>query len=111
MAQYIIPAVASIIIAIIEFYAAKDRKAAAIDRECVKKQEERAEMHAKLRAEESRLSMKMHDASLQLCIVTANALTGGHNNGNVERARIAASEAQDEYNKFLQEIAANTITK
>jgi hypothetical protein len=97
MWQYIIPAIASIIVAIVEYFAAKDRKA--------------VKRHAEIRAEESRLSMKMHDASLQLCIVTANALTGGHNNGNVERARIAAREAQDEYNDFMQRIAAQEITR
>ena len=111
MAQYIIPAIAGIVIAIIEYFAARDRKEAAKDREYVRRQEERMEQNAKLRAEESRLSMKMHEASLQLCIVTANALTGGHNNGNVERARVAADEAQSEYNAFLQAVASKTITK
>ena len=49
-----------------------------------------AEKHAELRRKESLLSLEMMDATLQLSIVTSNALTGGHNNGNVERAREAA---------------------
>ena len=49
--------------------------------------------------------------TLQLCVVTANALTGGHNNGNVERARQAAQEAEDAYNQFIQRLAANQVAK
>ena len=48
---------------------------------------------------------------MQLCIVTANALTGGHNNGNVERARQAAKDAEDAYNAYIQELAANQVAK
>lgn len=101
---YIIPAVSAVAVAIIEAIAAKDRKQTKIQRE---KQEKRAAQ----RAEESRLSMQMMDATLQLSIVTANALTGGHNNGNVERARVAAQKAQDEYEKFLQKLASNELAK
>ena len=71
----------------------------------------KAQEQAKMRERESRLSMKMIDASLQLSIVEANALTGGHNNGNVERARAAAEAAQIEYHAFLQDIAAHEVSK
>lgn len=40
-----------------------------------------------------------------------NALTGGHNNGNVERAREAARAAEEEYNKFIQRLASNQVAK
>ena len=66
---------------------------------------------AKKREKESRLSMQMMDASVQLSVVTANALTGGHNNGNVEAARIAAENARAAYNAFLQEVAAHEVAK
>lgn len=103
MGEYIIPAAAGIIVAIIEYFAARDRKA-------VKRQEEIAEAHAKVRAEEIQLSMRMHDTSLQLSIAAANAL-GCHNNSDVDRALAAARKAQDEYNDFLQRIASKEITK
>lgn len=102
MAQYIIPAVAAVIVAIIEAIAAVDRKK-------TKKSRTEAEKHEKLRTEEARLSMKMMSATLQLSVVTANALTGGHNNGNVEAARLAAENAQADYQAFLQKVTAQEV--
>lgn len=67
------------------------------------------EKHAKLRAEESLLSLRMMDAAVQLGVVSANALTHGHNNGNVEQARVAAQQARAEYQAFLQRTAAAEI--
>lgn len=104
MMEYIIPAAAAVVVAVIEFIAARDRKAA-------KQQQERTEAHEKNRAEEIRLSMKIQDATLQLGIVTANALTGGHNNGNVQTADKAARDAQCEYRLFLQQITAQEVAK
>lgn len=94
--------ISAIIVAIIEWRAYNDRKAMA-----TAKAEE--ELRQKQREKESRLSMKMMNATMQLSIVSANALTNGHNNGNVEDARKAAAEAQAEYNTFLQEVAAHSI--
>ena len=71
----------------------------------------RTERHAKLRQEEGLLSMKMMDATMQLCIVTANALTGGHNNGNVERAREASKIAAQEYENFMRRVTAHEVGK
>ena len=62
-----------------------------------------------LREKESRLSMSMMDATLQLSIVTANALTGGKNNGNVEEAKKAAEKAKADYDAFIRETAANAL--
>lgn len=102
--QYIIPALATIIVAVIELVAHKDRKK-------VQKFNEEMEKNAEFRREESQCSMQMTYATLQLSIVTANALTGGHNNGNVEQARLEAQKAESEYQRFLQKVAATTITK
>lgn len=104
MWQYIIPAISAVIVAVVEAEAARDRSRA-------KKQAETLKRHEQQRAEETRLAMAMNSATLQLCIVTANALTGGHNNGNVERAREAAREAEEEYNKFIQRLASNQVAK
>lgn len=100
----IVPALAAIVVAVVESIAARERKANKEERE---KQEARAER----RAEETQLSMQLLSANLQLSIVTANALTGGHNNGNVERARVAAEQAETAYNAFLQKIAAKEVAK
>lgn len=99
MWQYIIPAVATVVVAVVEAIAARERKAAKADKE-------KSEAREARRAEESRLSMQMTSATLQLAIVTANALTGGHNNGNVEKAREAAAKAEAEYQAFLFKITS-----
>lgn len=100
----VFPVVGTIIVAIIGKNATKAQ-------EKQKQKDDKAEEQAKMRERESRLSMKMIDATLQLSIVEANALTGGHNNGNVERARAAAEAAQIEYHAFLQDIAAHEVSK
>lgn len=102
--QYIIPGVFAVIVAIIELVANKDRKR-------TKQLTEEIERKNALREEESRCSMQMMYATLQLSIVTANALTGGHNNGNVEQAKLAAQTAEADYQKFLQKVAASAINK
>ena len=104
MAEHIIPALATIVVAVIEAIAARERKRA---RTRDKDMQQRSEQRAK----ESRLSMAMMSATLKLSIVTANALTGGHNNGNVEAAREAAEAAETEYQAFLQRVAAAEIAR
>lgn len=104
MISAIISAVAAIVVAIIEGISLSERQKE-------KKANERREKLATQRAEENALSMKMNFATLQLSIVCSNALTGGHNNGNVERAKLAAQEAEAEYRAYLQKIAASQISK
>ena len=104
MEQYVIPGLFTVLVAIIELIAAKDRKQS-------KKDQERLNRHEQQRAKETKLQMVMNSATLQLCVVTSNALTGGHNNGNVERARQAAKDAEDAYNAYIQELAANQVAK
>lgn len=104
MEQYVIPGLFTVLVAIIEMIAAKDRRQS-------KRDQERLKRHEQQRAKETKLQMEMNSATLQLCIVTSNALTGGHNNGNVERARQAAKDAEDAYNAYIQELAANQVAK
>lgn len=104
MEQYVIPGLFTVMVAIIELIAAKDRKQS-------KKDQERLKRHEQQRAKETKLQMEMNSATLQLCVVTSNALTGGHNNGNVERARQAARDAEEAYNAYIQELAANQVAK
>lgn len=77
----------------------------------IRKSNARMEERAKLRQRESMLSLKMMDATLQLSVVTSNALTGGHNNGNVARARDAAEKAAAEFEQFMREVTAHEISK
>lgn len=95
MWQYIIPAAATVMVAVVEALAARDRK--------------RAKVREDRRAEESRLSMQMMSATLQLATVTANALTGGHNNGNVERAKASAEKAEKDYQSFLITVTSKEV--
>lgn len=95
MEQYLIPALATIIVAVIEAIAAHDRKQAA-DR-------------AEIRKQESRLSMEMMFTTSEMCDVLCNALQGGKTNGNVEQARGAAKSARDKYENFIREQAAKNL--
>ena len=73
----IVPALATIVVAVVESIAARERQANKEERE---KQEARAER----RAEETQLSMQLSSANLQLSIATANALTGAAEKGDTE---------------------------
>lgn len=95
----IISGATAVAVAIIGIFAARESKK---NKEIAKWYDVRAERRKK----ESLLSLKMLNATLELSIVCANALAGGHNNGNVEEARIAAKQARDEYEKFVIEMAA-----
>jgi len=75
------------------------------------KNQKKSERRAQLRQKESLLSLRMMDATLQLSTVTANALTGGHNNGNVEQAREAAQAVSEEYQEFMRSITAFEVGK
>lgn len=75
----------------------------------IKQSNKKSEARAELRQKESMLSLRMMDATLQLSVVTSNALTGGHNNGNVERARKAAEKVAYEYDEFCRAITAHEV--
>jgi hypothetical protein len=76
-----------------------------------KRQYEKTEARAGLRAEESRLSMKMMSASIELGEATAIAVSGGKINGEMERARASAKKAREEYDALLERVAAREISK
>lgn len=77
----------------------------------IKKMNKEQATHSALRREESLLSLRMMDATLQLSVVTSNALTGGHNNGNVERARAAAQNAANNYEEFMRKATIHEVCK
>ena len=61
------------------------------------------------RQKESRLSMQMMEASIELADVNAVALQHGKLNGNVEDARKKARDALDEYRAFLADVTSEVI--
>ena len=97
----VVPAALAAVAAIISAYIAAHSKEA----------EKRSEARAARREEESRLSMEMLSANMDLAFVTSLAVTGGHTNGNVEAAQHRAVEAQEKYESFLREQAAHQVCK
>lgn len=104
MESDIISAVALIMVAVIEVLSARDRKKSNDERA-------RAEARGVMRAKESRLSMKLADANLELSLATALAVEQGKMDGEMTRARKKASEAQGAYTCFTQELTSNVITR
>lgn len=96
MEQYLIPAITSLVIVIVEAVAARERKKTKEDRET--------------RQKESRLSMDMMLTTSEMCDVLCNALQGGKTNGNVEKARSEAKRARDAYESFLREQASKKLS-
>lgn len=74
-----------------------------------RKVEEKNEKRERRREQESLLSMALMDATMRLAVVSANCLTGGHNNGNVEEAKKAAQKAKEDYERFLREVASQSL--
>lgn len=104
MIEYIIPAAAAIVVAIVEAIASVDRRRA---RESQQKVEARAER----RAEESHLSMRMMSASIELGVATAIAVAEQKLNGEMASARKAAAAAQKDYRDFVAQIASEQLAK
>ncbi|MBQ2619092.1 MAG: hypothetical protein IJF88_02480 [Oscillospiraceae bacterium] len=97
MAGYLIAAVASILVAVIEVRGQRERK--------------RSEARAERRERESRLSMDLMIATSEMCDVLCIALQGGKVNGNVEAARRKGTEARAAYRDFLADTAAHQVAK
>lgn len=88
----VITGVFTVIVAMVSRQMAIDRKV----------NDERAE----LRKQETLLLLEMMAATMDLAEVSANALTNGHNNGNVEEARRRVKEARAKYLAFEHSLVA-----
>lgn len=95
--------IAAVIVAVIEWRATQDRKEA-------KKAQELAEKRQQIRDEEMALLLDIMYANMQLSQVTARALSGGTNNGNVEEAENSAADAIEKFNKFSRD-SLNKLTR
>lgn len=100
----LIAAAATIIVALIELRASRDRMR-------VKQDREQAEVRAERREEESRLSMDLMLATSEMTDVLCLALQGGQINGNVEKARQKGEDAREAYRAFLRNQAAHQVAK
>ena len=97
IATALIAGAASVIVAVIEFRAHRDRR--------------RAEDRAERREQESRLSMDLMLATSEMTDVLCIALQGGQINGNVKEARDKGKQAREAYRNFLKDQAAHQVAK
>ena len=97
VAAALIGAIATVLVAVIELRASRDRK--------------RTEARAERREEESRLSMDLMLTTSELTDVLCIALQGGQINGNVEEARKKGKDAREAYRAFLRNQAAHQVAK
>ena len=104
----VITGLCAIAVALIEARASRDRRKH--ERE-LERAERRSVERQRRREKESRLSMEMMSASLDLAYVTSLAVTGGHTNGNVEAAQKKARAAQEAYDGFLRDETAHAVAK
>ncbi|MCL2709208.1 MAG: hypothetical protein FWF03_08855 [Defluviitaleaceae bacterium] len=71
---------------------------------------EKAETRAILRSEESKLSMKLMSACVNLGVATARAMKEGKVNGKIDSSLINAELADGEYHDLIKAIAAKEIS-
>lgn len=76
-----------------------------------KSRDDEQDAHAKIRAQESRLSMQLMSANVKLGIATALAVEQKKFNGEMKDARESADKAQKAYWDFINSTAAEEITK
>ena len=105
MVEYIIPAAATIIVAIFEAFAAHERKVAKQEKASVEAAavaaKKREEEHLKAQEELMVLLIRSTRASISLGEATAHALQRGHTNGDTESALAYALTIKQEQKDFL----------
>lgn len=74
-------------------------------------EQERVERRAEQRAKEGRLQLAMIDANCQLTVGVAMALKRGKCNGEVEAGLSAVQKTTKDYERFLEGIAMDHITR
>lgn len=98
----IITSISGLMVAYLQIQVKKQKEAAEEERQTALKREKR-------RVKEMMLSLKLNAAVLKLSVVSANALTNGHNNGNVEIARREAVDAENAYMDFMKELMSEEL--
>lgn len=75
------------------------------------KQNKEITEHNERREQEAVLFGDMISALCDLTTVTAEAVRGGHTNGNLEEAQRKVAEAEEAYDKFLMDLALGQLKK
>lgn len=102
--EAVVSSIAVITVAIIEAISLTERKKERYRRE-------RTEHREQDRARESRLAMRMMDASLDLGLATALAVEQHKLNGEMKAAKEKAGVTKEEYRIFVEEIASSQIAR
>ena len=100
----IISAIGLVVVALIEAFAAKDRKKASEERRLILERSE-------IRAQESRLSMALMRSTCELSLETTKALRDGYTNGTLDGRMKKAEMALADYNDFLEKETARAVSK
>ena len=100
----VISALSAICVAVLTGIFARDSKRR-------KAKDDEQDARAKVRAQESRLSMQLMSANVKLGIATAMAVEQKKFNGEMKDARESADKAQKAYWDFINSTAAEEITK
>jgi uncharacterized membrane protein len=103
MIEAIIAGVVAIGVAVIEFFAARDRKKAKADREKAAEDRAIAEKRHQIRQAESILSMKLLYATGKLSEATALAVKRGYANGEIDEGLELFTKAEEKYKDFCLE--------
>jgi hypothetical protein len=81
-----------------------------VDSKKRKRRDEHLDARAKIRAEESYLSMRLMSANTSLTIATAIAVKENKVNGKMESALAEAEKAQRDYYDFINRTASSQMT-
>lgn len=76
-----------------------------------KKTSQENEIKAERRKQESLLSLRMIEATLELSLVESEAMTGGTLNGNVEAAKYKAKVAKQEYETYAKKVLIEELNE
>ena len=92
-----------ITVAIIAGFFSRESKKRLVDNE-------KLEKRAAIRAEESRLAMRLMSANTSLAVATGMALKEGRTNGKMDIALAEAGKAQEDYFKFINSLASKQMS-
>lgn len=97
--------------AVFGYLGVKAKKEAREREKRAEEREAKEEARQRLREEKELLQLEMQNANNELTEAVANAVLGGHNNGNVERAYAAVAECRAKYAAFMSRIVAHQVAK
>lgn len=89
-------------VAVIAGYFSRESKKRAAENKDIEKR-------AAVRAEESRLAMRLMSANTSLAVATGLALQEGRTNGKMEMALVEAGQAQADYFTFINNVASKQM--